>query len=233
MAYVVTTFIGGASKQRIQMGAEELVRAHGFGNRWSKLRFSVHLSILCRAPIPGSNIVFGLCQSHIGWSQPNCVDAIGMWFGNQQTSPYSALVSQSTTSFLYAAGGAAFRKVGSNFTATATGGGGVQAFFAEYPNIVRNVIVYDFFKNTAANTMAITCWVPQSNGAAVLDISRFSMLDNIQNPDSPNFGTNYGQITTSTVSMGTSTQTWDSIFFSWNKSVPVIEVGEIVGIQIY
>lgn len=233
MAYIVTSFISGANKQRIQMGAEELIRGHSFGNRWTRLRFSVHFSVLCRAPVPGSNIVFGLCQGATGWSQPNCVDAVGLWFGNQQTSPYSATVSQSTTTYLYAAGSAAFRKVGSTFAATGSGGGGVQLFLAEYPNILKNVIVYDFFKNTVSNVMTITSWVPQSNGAGATDIARFAFLDNIQNPDNPTFGGLYGGITASSVSLGTSARAWDNIFFSWNKSVPVVEVGEIVGIMMY
>lgn len=231
MAFIVSTLLAGANDQRVQMGAEEIVRKHGLG-RWTRIRIAVHYGYLGQTVTSGCNFVCGLCQGPTGWSQPNCVDAIGMWFGIN-ANPYAVTTSQGTNAWIFGAGCTGFRKVGPTITSAVGNAGGIQVCVPNYPVLTRSAFFYEITKLFNGTITIGGYFAPSAAVASTIDIDRFTLLDQIQRPDGPTLSGNFSVLAPATVNVGTSAQTWDSIFFSWNKSVPLVEISEILAIQMW
>lgn len=235
MAYIVQNL--SLADQRIQLGAEEIVRAMEIGTNWTKIRIGMRLCFLGNATFNGGDFSVGVCQGDKGKTAVDTTDAVGIQCGSV-TNPMSVIWTYSVNLPTYAYfqhnyfGAHAFRKVGNQLTNSVAGGGSVAEFVAT-PFVNTNRCGYYVDITKSPGSLVIANWAAGSASPAMVDVSRYAHLVNMESENAISIsGQAYNSNGIVLTSVG-GNYAWDSVFVTWNRSMPVIEVNDLTVVRYY
>lgn len=230
MAYIVQNV--SLADQRIQLGAEELIRGLDFGTNWGKVRIGMRVAVQANSSFTGLDFAVGVCQGNKGYTATDTVDAVGARTG--------AIANPMSVTWTYNANGYVshnfvgpfvFRKVGSQIVSS-TFGGSYAAYMAAQPNVntVRTGYYVDITKSAGAIT--VSTWRPASAIPAQTDCSRYAHLVNMETENAISVAGQGYNTDGLVLSIGGS-QAWDSLFVSWSRLMPVIEINDLTVLRYY
>jgi hypothetical protein len=235
MAYIVQNL--SLADQRIQLGAEEIVRAMEIGTNWTKIRIGMRLCMVGSATFAGGDLSVGVCQGNKGKTPVDTTDAVGIQCG-AVTNPMSLTWTYSISLPTYAyfqhnfAGAHAFRKVGNQLANSLVGGSYVSMFVATpFLNTNRCGFYVDITKSGSG--LVISNWSANSASPVMADVSRYAHLVNMESENAISVSGqayNANGITLTTVG---GSFAWDSVFVTWNRSMPVIEINDLTVVRYY
>ena len=216
---------------RLQIGNEELLFTMPFGNAWTRLRLGFRFTVLSAQPtmlLSNAKILFGVVSGSSGYSVATCAGWMGMSFSN---------------------GGMTWNTVANNpgyWTATNT-----YVQFGWKVGVQTN-----FVNNASVGPYCVATRYPV-HGAWLLDITRPSYLNTANYLVQPrtvaiasesvdltyprfieacrNFTTPGAYFITSAVNQLTGyfgTAVLDTVSIYWNRSVPVLEISDVVALRI-
>ncbi len=219
MANIVESISGD---RRIQLGAEEFIRPFSFGASWTKIRIGLRLSILGRTQINNALFAVGVCQGYSGWNSPTPTDYFGFFYGGTG-GPNAMSVTVGTVTYYTTSSGqaTAIHRTGGVQTQVSSGvsGGSIGAWPTR---------TAWFVTITKSATMTIQLnWL--LNPAADQSLLNFMLMEE---DEAANAGLFSGWSSAApTVSSGTSSGMMDSVSVSWNHSVPVMEISDLMVVK--
>lgn len=239
MAYIVQRL---TLNKRLQLAKEDVIRPVSFGSNWNSVRIAVLIQIngasnwTTQAGYPF--LALGMCRgTNPIFAGDTTVDALGWAPGNTGPTWGASAVAWNATynSFSWVAGGTAFQKIGSSFVASnpQTGSGytlqmggmsspGGTTFLNRTPIYLD--ITRGFPATPVMNSFTFLCSAPYSTQGVDLDPGTF--YDRLQTSTLTNTQTQYNAALTVTGDM-----LWDSVFFSWFRMTPVVEIVELAVVR--
>lgn len=209
-------------ERRLQMGAEEFVRSFNFGARWTKIRIGMTLGFNGIANCSG-NFQLGVCSGTDGLLAPTS----GSYYGFQPTVAWQAAQTWTYTSGLYfnnaSSNGYWIVKRGSTFTDTNAVGTGYYQGWAPYAlswfSIVLTRTSWNVINgksshasNTAQISQPLTDWYFYKNMENEGTAGLWGSADDSHNRTEP---------------ANALLDPLDNVSFSWNRSCPTLEIGNI------
>lgn len=235
MAYIVQNL--SLADQRIQLGAEEIVRAMEIGTNWTKIRIGMRLCVLSSAGFTGLDFSVGVCQGNKGKSPVDTTDAVGIQAGGV-TNPMNLTWTYSISLPTYAyithnfSGAHAFRKVGNQLANSLVGGGTVTYIItAPFLNTNRSAYYVDITKSPGS--LVISNWQPPSMNPVMTDVSRYAHLVNMESENAISISGQSYQANGITLTSVGGSFAWDSVFVNWNRSLPVVEINDLTVVRYY
>ena len=242
MPYIVQNLT--ALDLRLQLGAEELIRPISFGSQWGRIRIGVRLVFLYGNSSPSPQIGFtggtfygGVCVGSAGFSSPNCVDAVGCWYGGTTTpatqpwfytfaaGAYGLVSTNSNPGVYY------FRKTGSAITGTGAGG---YLYTVAHPYASTNYCgAYWDITRTSPTSTTLDHWCScASTAVAMANMTRANHISNMESEGTPTAsGISYNHQGSTAIT--TTNAPWDTVFVGWQRSVPVIEIRDLMVLRFY
>jgi hypothetical protein len=240
MAFIVQRL---TLSNRLQLAKEDMIRPLSFGTNWNSLRIAVLIQINHATSWQTATgypfLALGVCLGNSPiFAGDTTVDAFGWGAGNTGPTWTSGLVTWSATYNSFASpagGGTAFQKIGSSIVASnpVTGSGytlqmGGMSSPGGTTYLNRTPIYLDITRGypatPAMNNYTLLCNAPYSNQGVDLDPGTF--YDRLQT--STLTGTQIQYNSTLTV---TGNMLWDSVFFSWPRLTPTVEIVELAVVR--
>ena len=230
MAYIVKNI--GLGDNRLQIGAEEILRQMPWGTRWTYIRIGLRFFVHVNEPFDFFDFSLGVVQSPYGKTTLNCLDAFGVnWnpsggMGNVGAMGYT--VSPPTNYWNNAATGCyLFRKSGSTMTGALSSSGKAYWPGAPYGNSTVSACYVDLTKTATGGTS--TGWAPATAANAMLNVTRAQHIANFDTEAAPNVvsGTAMGSVSPALTLAFTSNQLWDTVSLVWSRSTPVMDVHDL------
>jgi hypothetical protein len=234
MAYIVQNLT--LADQRIQLGAEEIVRAMEIGTNWTKIRIGMRLGLLGNATFSGADLSVGVCVGNKGKTPIDTTDAVGVQCG-ANANPMSLVWTYSLNYPTYAyfshnfTGANAFRKVGPAITNQVGGGYVTYVVAPPFLNSNRTGYYVDIYKGVGSLTFA--SWAPSNATVVMIDVSRYSHLVNMESESAISVGGQSYNANSVVLNSVGGNFNWDSVFISWNRSIPVIEINDVTVVRFY
>jgi hypothetical protein len=235
MAYIVQNLT--LVDQRIQLGAEEIVRAMEIGTNWTKIRIGMRLCLPSSASFTGLDFSVGVCQGSKGKTPVDTVDAVGIQVGGN-SNPMSLLWTYAVSLPTYGyfthnySGAHAFRKVGNQLTNSVTGGGYVTYIVAPpFLNTNRSAYYVDITKSPGS--LVISNWQPPSGNPVMADVSRYAHLVNMESENAITVSGQSYQANSIVLNSVGGSFAWGSVFLTWNRSMPVVEINDLTVLRYY
>ena len=213
MAYIFE-FIPG--EKAIQLGQEQVIRALPFGPNWTRLRISVLFSINGTSGFAaGRTLYAGVCTGAKAVYDTDCIDALySGCFGDSTASSYNASGYITTGGSGYSTG--PFQKVGDTsqmFTNTLV----FSAMkVAAPPSLYRTLNMWDFIKNTDGTMSYYGYYF-----STLTDTARAAYTLAVEATTTP---TGMASANQSAACPLRTVKDWNAAFFSWNLSVPTVNV---------
>lgn len=222
MAHIVQRLF----ERRLQIGAEQVLLPLQMS--WQKIRIGLRSGI-SRAPsfpAPGA-FIFGLCTGAKGWADSDCTDFVGIMAAGSG-GPFGTdwvLTSTGSLPGYYTVGtgiGYHIRKLNGVSTAVNQGGGTAQ-YWAAAPNNSFEFI--DITRGSPNYTFQL--W-----GATITSANQNNLVSTfyaaLENESTP--GSSVQSIRSYTVAE-TGIPVWDHVCFSWNRSIPTVEIAQIAAVR--
>ena len=228
MAYIVNNI--ALKDARLQIGAEEILRTMAWSSNWAYVRVGLRFIAHVGGAFDYFDFSLGLVQAPYGKTSPNCLDAIGAdWnhfgTGNQGTATYN--VAGWWSPGTGPGGYFAYRKVGQ-----AVAGSTISTAFAYWPacpngNSLLSACYVDITKT--ATGVTILGWAPTSSALALINVTRYQHLLNMETESAPLCSPGNAMANPSTVQTltFTSNQLWDTVSLVWSRSTPVMDVHDL------
>lgn len=213
----------------LELGAEEITRQMPFGTAWTKIRVGIRFNIIGQAMSIG-DLIFGICQGPYGITSLQSIDAYGVCpgsFGDGFSWTPNYLSPGAGTT-----GWSSLRSQNGVFINVGRNGGITVPYFAGYAigNSVVNVAYLDIIKTGTGITSGY--WTASTTAQAQANTPTYQHLANLQNEVNAAFNVSLIQASYFTLSFA-SNYAWDSIFVSWNRSVPVVHLYEVSALMFY
>ena len=224
MTSIVQTFIGD---NRLQLGCEEYARPFSFGTNWTKIRIALRLApynTYSNLSYPAGPFV-GISQGY-GGLLSTATDYVGVSLNWTSTIHLSYNLSGTANSYMSngASGLAILRKVGNIITTTVSGG--VSYNLANRPNSCMGQLMVEFQK-ISATAITISMFSP-STVDAVVGISRDAFQTQLEMATPTNCTLGVGGPTTFAIG---SNMLWDTVNVAWQKTVPTLEIADLVVVR--
>lgn len=227
MAYIVQNVF--QSDLRLQLGAEEIVRAMNFGIQWTKVRIGVRFFVQGGSAFTGGSFYGGVCQGSKGYSAVDCTDVLCASFGS--TGMPTVGWGWSGGLFTVNSGVYVVRKVGAVHTAAGSTGSYPVTLAAQPNTNILNCVYWDFTKLTAS-TFKCSQWAPYSTSAST-NMTRYLHLSSMENENQPGPPTTYYENPVNSISASGSSMLWDHVFVGWTRTCPVLEIHDITVLRFY
>lgn len=205
-------------KNRLQIGAETLVRRLNFGTDWQKLNIGFRCSLAdTLSQISASVLIVGVMQGTYGWPDPACPDAVGGMVG------CSSLYGSAWDRLRDGSGNMSYRSGGTNsirkqFNVYRLGGSnGANSL---YVPLTHTGQLGSFIVQIEKLSTTVSAYC---NGTAPASITRSSFLSAMENPTMNPTPTGYATVGNSAVSH-TDSRLFDSVFVFWNHSTPAMDI---------
>jgi len=229
---------GFGSEQRVQLGADEIIRPMAWGTNWAKIRIGMRIAINTQQTFANAAFIVGVCQGNTaGWTSTSTTDAIGISQGNIFTNIYNT-----SWGYFSAFGGVNIggtsgiccgRKVGANYTSnTAVNTASIYCAAQPLMGAARSIFLVDISKNFNG-TISATTWGLDLSSVSQ-DCSRFWLLYQMENETAPKTPANSGLTSNGAASLSVAgSLAWDNVFISWSRSVPIMEVCDVTVVRYY
>jgi hypothetical protein len=210
----------------VQFGNEEWGHPLEIGTNWTKLRVGCRIAIPYDKTFDSTtlgSLVFGLCQGTSAmWKSNNCTEFLGFRLGNATSPSYTYGTSPGPHFFIgrpeYVS------KVGGAIT--------VHTGFSANEYIsgtasVRTMAFMDFTKN-GGSSWTCTGYIPGNTTQATTDNGFTGFIQSMENNTTP---LNCNTLTTTTFNHP-GAGLLDTLYFSWQKSVPPIILFDLAAARI-
>lgn len=221
MAWVVYSL----SETRIQMGVEELLRPIALGSGWNKIRIAARMTSQWQQPSTHANkFRMGLCCGLSGFKDPNTTGWLGL--STDITANFTYAASYFTTSVHYAIG-----KVGLTSVSTSVGTGGTVAVSL---TPTHSAIIFDITRTGTYLSPGATGYVFSSRArtaaAGNTDLTLPAFIEAVR--DVAGTPTGFDVRTPPTMTTYTGPTTFDTLSLSWDRSLPVLEISDLIVLRI-
>lgn len=218
------------SDQRIQLGAEEIIRPMRFGSNWIKLRIGMRLSFNGIARLANGYFVVGVCQgssASSGFTAASPTDYWGVSFGPGPTDFVYNLGSPQNYYFTNSGNPTLYHRLGT--TSTNTNFGAASSYHSAAP--ARSIYMVTFTK-TGGNIVAVPS--NPANLSSVADATQAQLLNMMDDDAGSGWSAIYTNMNswTLTLAQGGGGQAMDSVSIYWNHSTPTVEISDLCVVKL-
>jgi len=225
MAFIVDTL--SPSEHRIQLGFECFIRTMSIGANWQKLRIGFRVAINdTYVPMLAAKIVAGVSQGPIPFDSYDIPDFNGgvLYSTSYTTGAQWNRVTNAGVVCYTQSSGTAIRKQGEIITGT-TGSSSSTTYLSAQPGLSRTVLLSTITKT------GTTYNVHTSGSSSGADVSRAAFIATME--DEANTPLNMGTLSGSSSVTGPLNHSFDTVQIRWHKSLPTLEISDIMAVRYY
>jgi hypothetical protein len=211
----------------IQIGNEEWCHQLAIGTDWTKIRVGVRIALPTNQAFAGSPIgptmMLGMCQgtSNI-FKSATCAEFMGVGLGTLGVADFTYATSPGV--HVTNARPIWVTKLNGVQTIHSTGS---SAYYISATNTVRTVAFVDILKN-GGTSYTVTGWMPSTTTQGTTDNTYGVFVGSMENNTTPTNANSQGAIAVTYAGPGL----FDSLYFSWGKSVPALTVFDMMAARI-